>query len=122
MQSKTQVQALVDGLAGAFNAGRTGDLPGFYTPDARVVPPGRPAVTGADGISGFFSDIRAQGFRDYAVEVGDTLAKDGVVVASGRWRLTGPGHDGARHAYEGNWLTLLDRSTGAWRILAQMWN
>ena len=117
-----QVQALADALAGAFNAGRTGDLSAFYTPDARVVPPGRLAVTGADGICGFFSDIRAQDFRDYAVEINDAFAKDTVQIATGRWRLTGPGDDGARHAYEGNWLTVLDRSTGTWRILAQMWN
>ncbi|BAU89925.1 nuclear transport factor 2 [Methylorubrum populi] len=118
----SEIQALADGFAQVFNAGRTGDLAVLYAPEARIVPPGRPAVAGSDQICGFFSDIRAQGFRDYAVEVGDVFARDGVVVASGRWRLTGPGPDGPHHAYEGNWLNLLDREPGGWRILVHMWN
>lgn len=116
------VQALAESLVRAFNTGRTGDLAALYAPEARVVPPGRPAVIGAEGICGFFSDIRAQGFRDYVIDVGDVFARDGVLVASGRWRLTGPGPDGPRHLYEGNWLNVLDRAEGPWRILVHMWN
>jgi ketosteroid isomerase-like protein len=117
---REQVQALVTGWAAAFNAGRTDDLAGLYAPEARLVPPGRPVIAQAQALRGFFADIRAQGFRDYRVEVSDTLARDGVLIASGRWSLAGPGPDGADHRYDGNWLMLLDAA--ATRILAHMWN
>ncbi|MER2249790.1 nuclear transport factor 2 family protein [Methylorubrum podarium] len=116
------IRALAEGITRAFNAGRTGDLAAFYAPEARVVPPGRPAVIGPDGICGFFSDIRAQGFRDYAVEVGDAFARDGVWIASGRWRLTGPGPEGPHQTFEGNWLNVLEPGGSGWRILVHMWN
>lgn len=120
MAMQPHVQALVAGWTAAFNAGRTSDLTGFYADDARLVPPGRPVLTEAKAFAGFFSDIRAQGFRDYAVEIVDALPTNGVVVASGRWALSGPGPDGAEHRYEGNCLIVLD--SGAARILAHMWN
>lgn len=118
-----QAQALVEAWTAAFNAGRTDDLAAFYAPEARVVPPGRPVLTGAEALCGFFADIRAQGFRNYRVEIDDTFAQRDALVACGRWELSGPGPDGAAsHRYEGNWLMLLDGSAGAWRIAAHMWN
>ncbi|GBU20087.1 MULTISPECIES: nuclear transport factor 2 family protein [Methylobacterium] len=116
-----RVQALVDAWTGTFNAGRTGDLIAFYAPAARLVPPGRPVLTGAPALSGFFADIRAQGFRDYRVVIDDVFGREGEPAATGRWTLSGPGPDGERHRYDGNWLMLLDGTPSA-RILLHMWN
>lgn len=117
-----QVQALVNAWTEAFNAGRTDDLAEFYAPDARLVPPGRPALTGSDALRDFFADIRAQGFRDYEVEIEDVFAKNGSSIASGRWSMSGPGPDGASHRYEGNWLLVLDATSAAGPIIVHMWN
>ena len=117
-----QVQALVDNWVEAFNAGRADDLAALYAPDARIVPPGRPALKGPDGMRGYFSDVRAQGFRDYTVEIDDAFMNGEFLIASGRWGLTGPGVERARPRYEGNWLNLLNRDAGAWRIVVHMWN
>jgi ketosteroid isomerase-like protein len=119
---KPDVQALVDDWAGMFNSGQVEDLERFYAPDARIVPPGRPVLKGADEISGFFADIRSQGFRDYAVDISDTFEKDGALMASGRWSLTGPASGGVRQRYEGNWLNVLDQTPAGWRIVIHMWN
>jgi ketosteroid isomerase-like protein len=117
-----EAQALVDEWAQTFNTGRVADLARFYTPDARIVPPGRSTFLGAETISAFFADIRAQGFRDYTVEVGDVFAKDTVLVVSGRWELRGPNNGGGLQLYKGNWLNLLTHA-GAGRLIAlHMWN
>jgi ketosteroid isomerase-like protein len=116
-----EAQALVDEWARAFNTGRVADLARFYTPDARIVPPGRPTLVGAEAISTFFADIRAQGFRDYAIEVGDVFAKDASLVVSGRWSLQGPDSRGLQ-LYNGNWLNLLAHEGRGRLISVHMWN
>lgn len=117
-----EAQELVDEWAQTFNAGRVADLARFYAPDARIVPPGRSTFLGAEMISAFFADIRAQGFRDYSVEVGDVFAKDTSLVVSGRWTLQGPNGSGGLQLYRGNWMNLLAHG-GAGRLIAvHMWN
>ncbi|MDQ8731886.1 nuclear transport factor 2 family protein [Bradyrhizobium sp. LHD-71] len=115
-----EAQALVDEWAQTFNAGRVADMARFYAPDARIVPPGRPTLVGAQAICTFFADIRAQGFRDYAVDLGDVFAKDSSLVTSGRWALRGPG--GGQQSFEGNWLNVLAHGRGGWLIAVHMWN
>ena len=116
-----EAQALVDEWAQTFNTGRAADLARFYAPDARIVPPGRSTLVGAEAICAYFADIRAQGFRDYVVDLGDVFAKDAFLVASGRWALRGP--DGAGpQLYQGNWLNVLAHGRTGWRIAVHMWN
>ncbi|WP_213287274.1 nuclear transport factor 2 family protein [Bradyrhizobium sp. sGM-13] len=114
-----QTQALIDEWAHSFNSGKVADLARFYTPDARIVPPGRSTVVGAEAICTFFADIRAQGFRDYVVDLGDVFAKDAALVASGRWTLRGLGGGGP---YKGNWLNIFARERTGWLIAVHMWN
>ncbi|KNY20752.1 nuclear transport factor 2 family protein [Methylobacterium sp. ARG-1] len=116
-----QVQTLVDAWSAAFNAGRIDDLVAFYAPEARLVPPGRAVLSGAQALRGYFSEIRIQGFRDYRVGIEDVLTEAGMVVATGRWALTGPGPDGVEHRYEGNWLIGLAAANPG-RVVVQMWN
>ncbi|MCA6116484.1 SgcJ/EcaC family oxidoreductase [Bradyrhizobium sp. WSM 1738] len=116
-----EVQALVDEWARTFNTGRPADLARFYTQDARIVPPGRSTVFGVETICAFFADIRAQGFRDYAVEVADVLAKDAALVVSGRWTLRGPGGGGLQ-LYQGNWMNMLAQGGTGRLIAVHMWN
>ena len=116
-----EAQALVDEWAQTFNTGRAADLARFYAPDARIVPPGRSTLVGAEAICAYFADIRAQGFHDYAVDLGDVFAKDASLVASGRWALRGP--DGGRpQLYQGNWLNVFAQGRMGWRIAVHMWN
>jgi ketosteroid isomerase-like protein len=116
-----EAQALVDEWAQTFNTGRVADLARFYAPDARIVPPGRPTLVGAGAICTFLADIRAQGFRDYTVEVGDVFARDTSVVVSGRWALRGS-EGGDLQLYKGNWMNLLSHGVTGWLIAVHMWN
>lgn len=117
-----QVRSFVDGWIDAFNAGRADDLVALYAPDARVVPPGRPAMKGHEELRVYYAEIHARGFKDYAVDIDDIVTRDGFLFASGLWGLTGPGSGGARQRFGGNWLNVLHRGTGTWRIVTHMWN
>ena len=116
-----EVQALVGEWTRVFNTGAVTELARFYVPDARIVPPGRSTLLGAQAICAFFADIRAQGFRDYSAELGDVLERDASLVASGRWVLRGPGGGGPQ-LYQGNWLNVLAHGRTGWQIAVHMWN
>ena len=116
-----EAQAFVDEWAQTFNTGRAADLVRFYAPDARIVPPGRSTLIGAESICAYFVDIRAQGYRDYTVDLGDVFVKDASLVASGRWALRGP-DGGHPQLYQGNWLHVLAQGRMGWRIAVHMWN
>jgi ketosteroid isomerase-like protein len=117
-----EAQALVDKWVQTFNAGRVADLTHFYASDARIVPPGRPTLVGPEAARGFFAEIRAQGFRDYVVDLGDMFNKDLSLVASGRWALRGPGSSGVLQLYEGNWLNVFVPGPAGWLIAVHTWN
>jgi ketosteroid isomerase-like protein len=114
-----EAQAFVDEWAQTFNTGRAADLVRFYAPDARIVPPGRSTLVGAEAICAYFADIRAQGFRDYVVDLGDVFAKDSSVVASGRWALR---QGAGQQLYQGNWLNVFAHGRTGWLIAVHMWN
>ena len=116
-----EAQAFVDEWAQTFNTGRAADLIRFYAPDARVVPPGRSTLVGAEAICAYFADIRAQGFHDYTADLGDVFAKDASLVASGRWALRGP-DGGGLQLYKGNWMNLLANGGTGRLIAVHMWN
>jgi ketosteroid isomerase-like protein len=118
---RREAQAFIDEWARTFNSGRVADLARFYAPDAWILPPGRSTLVGADAICAYFTDVRAQGFRDYAVDLGDVVTQDASLVASGRWALQGPGGSGPQ-LYKGNWLNVLGHGPVGWRIAVHMWN
>jgi ketosteroid isomerase-like protein len=116
-----EAQAFVDEWAQTYNTGRATDLVRFYAPDARIVPPGRSTVVGAEAIRAYFADIHAQGFRDYVVDLSDVFAKDASLVASGRWALRRAEGNGSQ-LYQGNWLNVFAHGRTGWLIAVHMWN
>lgn len=116
-----EAKILVEAWAQAFNTGRIADLARFYGQDARLVPPGRSTLVGVGAICAFFADLRAQGFHDYAIDVGDGFMKEAFLVTSGRWAIRGP-YGGGAELYRGNWLILLAPGPTGRLIAVQMWN
>ena len=106
----------------AFNAGDTATLASFYAPDARVVPAGGAPVSGAKAIGAFFADLIAKGFSGHKITVESLDEKGPVVIACGKWQLSGPGEGGATTQYGGNWVNVLERTGAGWRVLLHTWN
>lgn len=65
------------------------------------------------------TSVRAQGFREYAVGLGDLFAKDAFLIASGRWTLGCP-DVGDRPLHWVNWVNLLAHGPTGWLIALQM--
>ena len=74
----------------AYNKGDMDGLKGLYVSDAMVIPKGA-AVSGADSIQTFFSGLKSKGFDDHTVKVQAAQMRGDLLVATGRWQMSGPG-------------------------------
>jgi ketosteroid isomerase-like protein len=116
------VKAAAERWDEAFNSGDTGTLAGYYAAEARVVPAGGAPVVGPEAIGKFFADLIANGFSSHKITVETVEEKGPVVIATGKWQLSGPGENGATAQLGGNWVNVLEQSAEGWRVLLHMWN
>ncbi|GJE19319.1 hypothetical protein AIGOOFII_4062 [Methylobacterium marchantiae] len=96
-------------------------LKGLYATDAMVIPKGA-AVSGAEGIGAFFAGLKAKGFDDPEIQVKSAQMKGDLLLVTGRWAMNGPGEGGAKKAFEGNWVNVLERQGDGWRTVLHSWN
>jgi len=116
------VRAAAERWDAAFNSGDTATLAGFYASDGCVIPAGGTPARGAEAIGKFFTDLRGNGFDGHKITVEHVDEKGPIAIASGKWQLSGPGEGGATAQYGGNWVNVLERTGGGWRILLHTWN
>ena len=104
----------------AYNRDDMEALGKLYTPDAIVVTKG--ATQTRDGIPKFFAGLKSKGWDDHKTTVRNTVAKDNLLIVSGRWEMTGPVEGGAKKKFEGNWVNVLERQKDGWRTVLHTWN
>ncbi|WP_375410329.1 YybH family protein [uncultured Methylobacterium sp.] len=106
----------------AYNKGDMDGLKGLYVSDAMVIPKGA-AVSGADSIQTFFSGLKSKGFDDHTVKVQAAQMRGDLLVATGRWQMSGPGGEGgAKKTFEGNWVNVFQKEGTGWRSVLHTWN
>jgi uncharacterized protein (TIGR02246 family) len=119
-QSLNEAQAAAHAWDEVYNAGDMDRLSKLYAADAIVVTKGQPQS--GPGIATFFSGLKAKGWDDHKVTVKSAQPKGDLLIATGRWAMSGPGEGGARKTFEGNWVNVLERRDGAWRTVLHTWN
>ena len=102
----------------AVRAGDSATMPSLYTRDAKILPPNRDAVVGADAIAQFwraFSELGIAEARpvtlevipmgDYALEVGDTsvFGKEGALVDRGKIMVLWKNEEGVWKMHRDTW-------------------
>lgn len=118
----SEIAALAQMWDQAFSSGDIAKLTAFYADTARVIPAGGTVVEGRDAIGAFFADIRANGLTKHSIDVQTVVARGDTVIASGRWSLTGANQTGEAQQFGGNWINILGRDGGEWKILLHTWN
>ncbi len=115
-------QAAADRWDQVYNSGDLDSLGKLYAADAMVIPKGAP-VSGAESIQKFFAGLKAKGFDDHKVKVQAAQMRGDVLVATGRWQMSGPGGEGgAKKTFEGNWVNVLQKEGTGWRSVLHTWN
>lgn len=105
-----------------YNKGDMDGLKSLYVSDAMVIPKGA-AVSGADSIQTFFSGLKSKGFDDHTVKIQAAQMRGDLLVATGRWQMSGPGGEGgAKKTFEGNWVNVFQKEGTGWRSVLHTWN
>lgn len=115
-------QAAADRWDQVYNSGDLDSLGKPYAADAMVVPKGA-AVSGSESIQKFFAGLKSKGFDDHKVKVQAAQMRGDLLVATGRWQMSGPGGEGgAKKTFEGNWVNVLQKEGTGWRSVLHTWN
>ena len=112
----------IDALNATFMKGmETGDaamIASAYAPDARVLPPGSPAVTG-DAIQEFWQGVLGMGITGGALKTVSLEERDDVAVEEGQYEL----RVGADVVDIGKYVVVHRRQPdGQWRMDIDIWN
>jgi ketosteroid isomerase-like protein len=102
----------------AFNAGEPAALAALYADDARMLPPGGPAVAGRNAIQLYWRDDLGEGGVTTTLTPVDTVARQDLVHVEGTYQVKGG--DGADVA-GGQYQQLWTRSGETWQVEREMW-
>ena len=117
---QAEAQSAADKWDKAYNSGNMDGLAGTYSKDAVVVTKGAPQT--GEGIQKFFSGLKEKGWDEHKTSVKSAIAKDKLVIVTGRWEMMGPGEGGAKKKFEGNWVNVLERQGDGMKTVLHTWN
>lgn len=112
----------IDALNATFMKGmETGDaamIASVYTPDARVMPPGAPVVTGG-GIEQFWQGVLGMGVTGGVLKTVSLEERDDVAVEEGQYEM----RVGTDVVDTGKYVVVHRRQPdGGWRLDLDIWN
>ena len=126
-QSDTESRAVEAGtvdelkapLVRALEAGDPRLCAAHYAPDARLLPPGAPVITGADGVIDFWQRRIDAGSDGGVLETVHRAEYGDVAVEEGRYGRRA----GETLLDSGKYLVVFHRRPdGSWRFATDMWN
>jgi ketosteroid isomerase-like protein len=111
-------QAAADGWVAAFNSGDAEGLALMYSPDAEILPPDQPLVSGYDAIREFWityrpGNVRLETTQVETMKLGDYWYREGTYT-----RL----HPNEGEPRVGKFIELWKKVNSAWLIHRHMWS
>jgi ketosteroid isomerase-like protein len=111
-------QAAADGWVAAFNSGDAAGLALMYSPDAKVLPPDQPIVSGYGAIEEFWKSFNPGNVRIETSEV-ETLKLGNYWFREGTYTGLYPAEGEPR---VGKFVELWTKADSAWLIHRHMWS
>ncbi|MDQ1590107.1 MAG: hypothetical protein QOG71_734 [Pyrinomonadaceae bacterium] len=112
-------------FAEIFGRGDASGVAALYTADARLMPPGAPALQGAEAITAFWQGAMKMGIKAATLETIDVETSGGDLATEiGRFTLgmEAPGGGGERVEQTGKYIVLWKNDGGTWKLHADIWN
>ncbi|HJR05766.1 MAG TPA: nuclear transport factor 2 family protein [Pyrinomonadaceae bacterium] len=111
-------------FAEIFKRGDAAGVAALYTPDARLMPPDVPLMTGTEAITAFWQAAMKQGIKAATLESIDVETSGGDLATEiGRFKLAMK-VAGADDLVEqtGKYIVLWKLDGGTWKLHADIWN
>ena len=102
-----------------YNAGDAAGVDSLYTADAILLPPGAPAVTGAEARTVFWGETMASGLAGLDLIDDEVFGMGDLAVNNGHW--IGFDNEGNQIG-TGKYMLLWKNDGGFWKIHRNMWN
>jgi uncharacterized protein (TIGR02246 family) len=116
--SRSDIDALNTTFVQALEKGDAALAASVYAPDAHLLPPNLPRMTGAD-IAGFWQQMLDMGVTGGRLETLDLIERDDVAVEEGRYEV----HVGTDVVDEGKYVVVHRRQAdGSWRWATDVFN
>ena len=122
--ARVALEAKAEAFSAAMNAKDFDAVAAFYAPDAVVMAPDVPAVTGRDAIRAMMASPEAQMPEGavFALHVLSVTANGPLAVERGEWRATVTGPDGNPMTMRGKYLAEWHKIDGEWMMVSDIWN
>jgi uncharacterized protein (TIGR02246 family) len=116
--SRSDIDALNARFVGALEKGDAAALADLYSPDARLMPPGMPAVS-SSGIQEAFQGLIAMGVTGGALKTVTFEEHDDVAIECGEYEMRA----GADVVDNGSYVVVHRRQPdGSWKLGIDIWN
>jgi uncharacterized protein (TIGR02246 family) len=121
--ARVALEARVAAYAVAFNAGNADAVAAFYAPDAVLMPPEMPAVTGRDAIRTAMATMATEmAGSNLSLRLTNVTANGPIAVDRGEWSMTMPGPDGSAIEIRGKYLAEWHLIGDEWLMVSDIWN
>ena len=114
------IRSTIDNWNQALTSADDSLLASFYAPDASMMPPGMPKVTGRASIRAFWASLWPMK-ATLAMSPGSFLISGDLAVEEGTWVWSVPTEGGTQQDH-GKYLHTWRRMDGTWLIVQNIWN
>jgi ketosteroid isomerase-like protein len=95
----------------------------FYAPDATLLPPNAPLISGTEGIREFWQGLLDAGGADVTLDTSLVDMAGDLAYGIGQYSFTLPAASGGRTHERGKYLVVYRRQPdGSWKVVADMFS
>jgi ketosteroid isomerase-like protein len=105
-----------------FQHGDAAAVAACSTPEAKLVPPPHPIITGTSGIQAFWHEAMHHRITARALETLDIIARADLVVEVGTYRVTRQSAGGETVTDTGTYTVVWMKEGAQWKMAIDMWN
>ena len=107
----------------AFKAGDAAAIAGFYSEDAKMLPPDATEVAGRAAIQQFWQSWLDDGLKNLTLEAIEVEADGDLAYEVGNFSIEAPAENDAMATATGNYLVVWKRASGGdWQLHVDTWN